>query len=198
MKVYGDAVSGNCYKIQLTLALLEKPYQWIHVDILKGETKAPTFLALSPNGKIPILELSSGDVISESNAIVNYLAYSSNLLPEDPLALAKVQQWQFFEQYSHEPYIAVARYIEKYLGLPEDRLEDYKSKQEGGYRALDVMEQQLLKSKFLVGETLTVADISLFAYTHVCHEGGFALSNYPEIKRWIKEIKKHPKYTPME
>jgi glutathione S-transferase len=198
MKIYGDAASGNCYKIKLTMALLGKPYEWIHVDILKGETQDPTFVALSPNAKIPILELTTGEVLSESNAIINYLAHDSELVPDDPFKLAKVQQWQFFEQYSHEPYIAVARYIEKYLGLPHERLDEYKSKQAGGYKALDVMEKQLAQTKYLAGDVMTVADISLFAYTHVCHEGGFSLSNYPEIVQWIKRIQELPNYISME
>jgi glutathione S-transferase len=198
MKIYGDAASGNCYKIKLTMALLGKPYEWIHVDILKGETQDPKFVALSPNAKIPVLELTTGEVLSESNAIINYLAHDSDFIPDDPFKLAKMQQWQFFEQYSHEPYIAVARYIEKYLGLPQARLEEYKSKQTGGYKALDVMEKQLAETKYLVDNTITVADISLYAYTHVCHEGGFSLSNYPEIVQWIKRIQALPKYISME
>ena len=198
MKIYGDVASGNCYKIKLTMALLSKPYEWIHVDILKGETQDPKFVALSPNAKIPVLELTTGEVLSESNAIINYLAHDSDFIPDDPFKLAKMQQWQFFEQYSHEPYIAVARYIEKYLGLPQARLEEYKSKQTGGYKALDVMEKQLAETKYLVDNTITVADISLYAYTHVCHEGGFSLSNYPEIVQWIKRIQALPKYISME
>lgn len=198
MKIYGDSLSGNCYKIKLAMAFLGKPYEWVSIDILKGETKDPQFIALSPNGKIPILELPSGEILSESNAIINYLAHSSALLPSEAFTLAKVQQWQFFEQYSHEPYIAVARYIEKYLGLPKERLQEYQSKQVEGYRALDVMEQQLEQSDFLVGNKITTADISLYAYTHVCHEGGFSLDKYPFIRRWMQRIIEEPGYIKME
>lgn len=197
MKIYGDRRSGNCYKIQLVCALLDIKHEWIDVDILNGETKSAEFLSKNPNGKIPLLELDDGRLIVESNAIVNYLAYNSALLPTEPYELAKVQQWQFFEQYSHEPYIAVARFIAKYLGLPEERLAEYQSKQEGGYKALSVMEQQLQQSRFLTGETLTTADISLYAYTHVANEGGFDLSNFPNINLWLKRMSSIPHFMAM-
>lgn len=189
IKVYGDVKSGNCYKIQLVAALLEIDYQWVNIDILRGETQTPGFIEMSPNGKIPIIELADGRVISESNAIVNYLAWGSELLPLDAFVFAKIQQWQFFEQYSHEPYIAVARFINKYLGLPADRMAEYKDKQSGGVRALEVMEKQLAESAYLVGDQLSVADISLYAYTHVAHEGGFELQQFPSIQRWLASIK---------
>lgn len=188
MKVYGDSQSGNCYKVQLTCALLNFEYQYQPINILNGDNKTPSFLSKSENGKIPLLELDDGRCLVESNAIINYLANGSNLLPADPFSLAKVQQWQFFEQYSHEPYIAVARFIEKYLGLPNNKREEYLSKQEGGYKALKVMNQQLERSRYLVGEQLTTADIALFAYTHVAHEGGFNLSNFPAINTWISRV----------
>ena len=188
MKIYGDSYSGNCYKVQLVCALLKKEHQWIDVDILNGDTKKTDFLAKNPNGKIPLLELDDGRCITESNAIINYLAHESDLLPTDPFKLAKVQQWQFFEQYSHEPYIAVARFIAKYLGLPEDKRADYESKHQEGYKALAVMEQQLQKTAFIIGDALTTADISLYAYTHVAHEGGFDLSRFTSINRWLKSM----------
>jgi glutathione S-transferase len=194
MKVYGDTQSGNCYKIQLILALIDQPYEWIDVDILAGETRTEDYLKKNPNGKIPVLELDDGRCLSESNAIINYLAKNSAFLPDDPYQEAKVQQWQFFEQYSHEPYIAVARFIEKYLGLPEDRKAEYEAKKSGGYKALGVMEQQLKTTEFLVGDRPTTADVSLFAYTHVAHEGGFDLSEYPAITKWIDRIKALPNF----
>lgn len=181
MKIYGDSQSGNCYKIQLLCSLLQIEHQWVPVDILAGDTKKSVFLDKNPNGKIPFLELMDGRCLCESNAIVNYLAVGSVLLPTEPFALAQVQQWQFFEQYSHEPYIAIARFIAKYLGLPQERRADYEAKQQGGYKALTVMENQLRKTPYLVGEHLTTADISLFAYTHVADEGGFDLHHYPAI-----------------
>lgn len=141
-----------------------------------------------------MLELPDGNVLTESNAILNYLAAESDLLPTDAFELAKVQQWQFFEQYSHEPYIAVARFIAKYLGLPENRRADYESKHQGGYKALAVMEKQLSKTPFLAGDKFTTADISLYAYTHVAHEGGFELTEYPKILAWLANIKTMPNY----
>ena len=130
-------------------ALLNIEHEWIHVDILAGDTNAQAFLAMNPNGKIPLLALDDGRHLWESNAIINYLASGSDLLPTDAFALAKVQQWQFFEQYSHEPYIAVARFIAKYLGLPESKKAEYEAKQAGGHKALAVMESQLAQTPFL-------------------------------------------------
>ncbi len=198
MNIYGDAQSGNCYKIKLLTRLLDIDHRWIHVNILKGETRTAEFLAMNPNGKIPVLVLDDGRCLSESNAIINYLATDSEYLPTDRFQLAKVQQWQFFEQYSHEPYIAVARYINKYLGLPEERRADFESKQAGGHKALQVMEQQLAQTPYLTGGTPTTADISLYAYTHVADEGGFDLATYPAIQAWLTRIAAHPKYVGME
>lgn len=142
--------------------------------------------------------LDDGRCLSESNAIINYLAAGSTYLPVDHYQLALVQQWQFFEQYSHEPYIAVARYINKYLGLPTARQVEYESKQTGGHKALSVMEQQLTQTPFLCGEVMTTADISLYAYTHVANEGGFDLSTSPSVQAWLKRISSLPNYIAME
>lgn len=198
MKIYGDTKSGNCYKIKLVCALLDIPHEWVAVDILAGETGKDEFLSKYPNGKIPAVELDDGRCLWESNAILNYLAAGSTLLPTDPFELAKVQQWQFFEQYSHEPYIAVARFIAKYLGLPEDRRADYESKQAGGHKALSVMESQLQQTPYLVGDQLTTADISLYAYTHVADEGGFDLGGYPAVETWLGQITSNDRYVGME
>ncbi len=197
MKVYGDIQSGNCYKIKLLTSILGIEHEWVEVDILAKETQTEEFLKKNPNGKIPLLELDDGRVLSESNAILNYLAHGSALSSEDSFQQAKILQWQFFEQYSHEPYIAVARFIAKYLGLPDAKAEEYKSKQLGGHKALQVMETQLGKTTYLVGDKLTIADISLYGYTHVAHEGGFDLSVYPHIKDWIARIRHHPNYVEM-
>jgi glutathione S-transferase len=198
VKIYGDIKSGNCFKVKLLCELLDIEYEWVHVDILAGETGASDFLIKNPNGKIPLLELVDGRCISESNAILNYLAYGSDLLPKDSYELAKVQQWQFFEQYSHEPFIAVARFIAKYLGLPEARRAEYESKQKGGNKALSVMETQLINTPYLVGDKLTTSDIALYGYTHVAHEGGFDLANYPAVQSWLERIASNPKYVGME
>ena len=197
IKVYGDIQSGNCYKIKLLCSLLQIEHEWIHIDILAGDTKQEAFLSKNPNGKIPLLALSNNRYLTESNAIMNYLAAGSDLLPTDNFELAKVQQWQFFEQYSHEPFIAVARFIAKYLGLPDTHKAEYEAKHQGGYKALSVMEEQLSKTPYLVGQQLTTADIALFAYTHVADEGGFDLKDYPAILAWIDKIKKHPNYINM-
>lgn len=197
MKIYGDHQSGNCYKIALVCAFLEIEHEWIPVDILAGQTRTAEFLQRNPNGKIPLLELDDGRTLSESNAIINYLAAGTSLLPVDRFDLAKVQQWQFFEQYSHEPYIAVARFIAKYLGLPEERRAEFESKQAGGYKALAVMERQLRRTSYLAGSMFTTADVSLYAYTHVADEGGFELSDYPAVQAWIARIKQQPGYVSM-
>lgn len=197
MKIYGDTQSGNCYKVLLACNLLRIEHDWVHVNILANETKTDAFLDKSPNGKIPLLELESSETLSESNAILNYLCEGSAFYPVDIWTRAKIHQWQFFEQYSHEPYIAVARFINKYLGLPESRKSDYLAKQEGGIKALKVMEQQLAQTPFLVGDHPSAADISLFAYTHVAHEGGFSLSDYPNIEQWIERVKALPNFVNM-
>jgi len=197
MTIYGDIHSGNCYKLQLLCSLLSIQHRWIAVDILNGETQTREFLQMNPDGKIPLLVMDGGECLAESNAILFYLAQNSYLLPGDDLQLARVLQWQFFEQYSHEPYIAVARFIARYLGLPEDRKEEYENKQAGGYRALDVMELRLQKGQFLVGNQCTIADISLYAYTHVANEGGFELPRYPAILDWLKRIQSLDGYVGM-
>ena len=197
MRVYGDVQSGNCYKIKLLASLLEISHEWVPVDILAGDTRTEAFLALNPAGQIPLLELDDGRVLAESNAILNYLAADSTYLPAEAFARAKVLQWQFFEQYSHEPYIAVARFINKYLGLPDARKDEYAAKQKGGHEALRVMERQLAQTPYLCGADMTIADISFYAYTHVAHEGGFDLSDYPAIGRWLERITRLPGYVDM-
>ena len=196
--VYGDIKSGNCYKIKLLLSLLDIPHHWQHIDILQGESRSAAYLSKNPNGKIPLLELDDGRYLAESNAILNYLAEGTDYLPDDRYQRALVLQWQFFEQYSHEPFIATARYINKYLGLPEDKKAEYESKQEGGHKALAVLEQQLGQTPFLVGSQLTVADITLYGYTHVAHEGGFDLAGYPAVNSWLTRIAGLPGYLGMD
>lgn len=196
-KVYGDIRSGNCYKIKLLMSLLEIDHQWIPVDILAAETHTEEFEKMNPNTRIPVLDLGNGNYLAESNAILNFLAAKSRLLPDDRYQLALVLQWQFFEQYSHEPYIATARFINKYLGLPKEREAEYHAKQEGGHKALAVMEQQLKQTPFLIGDSISIADISLYAYTHVAHEGGFDLGDYISIQRWIVAIEAQSNYVGM-
>ncbi len=198
MRVYGDMRSGNCYKIKLLAALVGIKHEWVHVDVMAGETRTAEFLAKNPNGKVPVLELDDGRMLWESNAIIDYLATDTVFLPKDSFLQAQVLQWQFFEQYSHEPYIAVARFIAKYLGLPDERRDEYHAKQPGGHKALAVMESRLSAHPYLVGSHLSVADISLYGYTHVAHEGGFDLSGYPGIQAWLQRIRAEPRYVGME
>ena len=188
MKIYGDVRSGNCYKLKLLCALLSIEHDWIAVDILQGETRSDSFLAMNPSGQIPVCVTADGEVITQSNAILYYLGQGSRFWPSGKLAKTRVLEWQFFEQYSHEPGIAVARFIMLYQGMPAERQAEYHAKLKVGYRALDVMEAQLKKQEFLVGEACSLADISLYAYTHVAHEGGFDLSTYPSINAWIARI----------
>ena len=196
-KVYGDYRSGNCYKIKLMLELLGLPYDWVAVDILKGETQSEAFLAKNPNGKIPVLELEDGTCLWESNAILNFLADGSEFLPTEPRLRTQVLQWQFFEQYSHEPYVAVARFIQLYQGLPAERQKEYEECHVRGYKALKVMELQLSRTSYLVGEHYSIADIALYAYTHVADEGGFDLTPYPAIRAWLERVASHPRYVGM-
>lgn len=196
-KVYGDYNSGNCYKIKLMLHLLGTQYEWVPVDILKGETETEAFLAKNPNGKIPVLELEDGTCLWESNAILNFLAEGTPYLLTEPRLRTQMLQWQFFEQYSHEPTLAVARFIQFYLGMPEERMEEYHSLHRRGNKALKVMEQQLLRTPFLVGDSFSIADIALYAYTHVADQGGFDLVQFPAIQGWLARVKQQPGYVGM-
>ena len=198
MRIHGDRLSGNCYKVLLTAELLDLDYEWVPLDVVAGDTQQPAFLAKNPAGKMPLLELDDSRCLSELNAIVNFLAEGSALMPTDAFARAKVQQWQFYEQYSHEPFIAVARFIKRYLGMPEARRAEFEGKQAGGHKALAVMESALSASPFLVGNAATAADISLFGYTHVTNEGGFELSGYPAVSAWIERIRTLPGFVAME
>jgi len=197
LTVYGDIYSGNCYKVKLLLCRLGLAHDWKHVDILQGESRSPEFLALNPNGRIPVL-VDSGRVLCESNAILHYLADGSALLPTDRYLHAQVLQWQFFEQYSHEPCIATSRYIVRYLGSPPARQADLEAKRDGGYAAFAVMEQHLANGEYFVGATPTIADLSLYAYTHVAHEGGFSLEKFPRIRAWLDRIAAAPGHVTMD
>ncbi len=198
IQIHGDMLSGNCYKIALLCALLDIEYAWHHVDILHGGARSAEFSRMNPNQKVPLLVLDDGECLWESNAILNYLAEGTDYVPSSRLQKARVLQWQFFEQYSHEPYIAVARFIQLFLGLPVERRAEYESKQAGGHKALAVMEQHLGKNAYFVADRATIADVSLFAYTHVAHEGGFDTAPYPCIQAWIARIQALPGFIPMQ
>ena len=197
MRVYGDVRSGNCYKIKLLCALLGIEHEWIAVDIMQGETRSDSFLAMNPNGQIPVCVTDAGDVITQSNAILYFLGNNSDYWPADALLQTRVLEWQFFEQYSHEPTIAVARFIRLYQGMPAERQQEWEGCIKAGYRALDVMESRLASRDFIASDACSLADISLYAYTHVAHEGGFDLDSYGAINAWMERIRSLDGYTGM-
>ena len=192
LRLFDYLDSGNGYKVRLLLRQLGIPFELIEVDIMEGETRTEAFLARNPNGKIPTLELEDGAFLAESDAILFYLAEGTKYLPDDRLGRAQVLQWMFFEQYSHEPYVAVARFWLKHLGLDERRRAELADKQEKGRAALGVMERRLAEHDFLVGDSYTIADIALYAYTHVAHEGGFDLSGFPAVRAWLGRVRAQP------
>jgi len=183
MKIYGDRISGNCLKVKWVCDHLALPYTWIDVDVVKGETRTADFLALNPWGQVPTVVFDDGRSLAQSNAIIRYLARDSALIPADAFIAAQMDGWLFWEQYSHEPYIAVRRFHLTYLGTPADTLDP--KLETRGYAALDVMERRLTDAHYLAGDALSLADIALLAYTRLAHEGGFDLAGYGAIRRWI-------------
>lgn len=196
--VYGDALSGNCYKIKLLMNLLQLPHRWQYIDIMQQQSRTPEYLAKNPNGKVPLLEFPDGRFLSESNAIINFLGEGTHYFPQDRWLRAQVMQWQFFEQYDHEPTVAVARFIVKFQGSPAARQQELANKQASAQKALGVMEQHLQKHDYFVNHSLTNADISLYAYTHVAHEGDISLEAYPAIQRWLQRVAETPDFISME
>jgi glutathione S-transferase len=195
--VYGMADSGNCYKVKLALEQLGKPYNWVEVDSTKGGTRTKEYLARNPNGKVPTLQLEDGSYLPESNAILYYLAEGTPLLPGDKLGRARALQWMFFEQYSHEPCIAVARFILRYLPADTPRRAELPRLQERGNLALAVMQQHLAAQPFFAGKRYSVADIALYAYTHAAADGGFDLARYPAVGAWLARVKAQPRHVPL-
>jgi glutathione S-transferase len=197
LKVYGMSFSGNCYKVKLLLEHLQLPYEWQEIDIMAGATHTDAFLAMNPNGQVPILELAPGKYLPESNAILYYLAQETAFFPADRLAQADVLSWMFFEQYSHEPYIAVARFIQQMLPADHSRQTELPTLREKGYAALQVMEQQLSQYDYFVNNQYSIADIALFAYTHVARDGGFDLEKFPAIRQWFNRIQGQKNFVPL-
>jgi glutathione S-transferase len=195
--VYGMADSGNCYKVKLCLEQLKLPYRWVEIDTTKGETRTRDFLARNPNGQVPTLELPDGSFLPESGAILHYLAEGTPLLPADRLAHARCLQWMFFEQYSHEPCIAVARAILRYQPPDSPRRAELPKLQERGRKALGVMEQHLEGVPFFAGERYSIADIALYAYTHCAADGGFDLAAYPAVNAWLARVRAQPGHVPL-
>jgi glutathione S-transferase len=195
MKLYNVAYSGNSYKVRLLLAQLGIRYEIVEVDILNGESRTPEFLKINPNGRTPVLD-DNGFLLAESNAILAYLARGTRYLPEDRKSWALVFQWMFFEQYSHEPYIATSRFWLQHKPDSAERSAIIQARREGGWAALKIMEVHQAKHDFFVGN-YSIADIALFAYTHVSHEGGFPLDDFPNICAWIERVKAQPAFIPM-
>lgn len=183
MRVYGDIISGNCLKVKYTADFLGLAYEWHAIDVLKGECRTPAFLAMSDMGQVPVVLLDDGRALAQSNAIIRYLAIGSSLLPGDAYLAAKVDELLFWEQYSHEPYIAVCRFHMAYLKKSRDQREEWRVKR--GEAALDFMEHRLTGRDWFVGKAMTIADISLLAYTRLADEGGFDTAQHPSIRRWI-------------
>jgi glutathione S-transferase len=187
-KVYGMSSSGNCYKVRLLLEQLQSAYQWVELDTRSGLTRSSEFLAKNPNGRVPLLELEPGQFLAESDAILFYLAEGTAFWPQHKRARAEVLQWMFFEQYSHEPYIAVARFICTMLPAEHARRSELPRLYERGAQALAVMEQHLAQRAFFVADAYSIADIALYAYTHAAGEGGFELRRYPAIGAWLARV----------
>jgi len=197
MILYDYLDSGNGYKIRLLLAQLERPYRWIELDIMRGETRTPEFIAKNANGRVPTLELEDGTCIAESNAILWYLAEGGPFLPAERVARAQVLQWMFFEQYSHEPYVATPRYILKHLSQDSPRRAELPRRLEQGRAALAVMEAQLKTRQYLVGDHYSIADIALYAYTHVAHEAQLDLAPYVSVRAWLARVANQPRHVPI-
>ncbi len=197
LRLYDFLESGNGYKVRLVLSQLRRPYELVKVDIYGGGSRTPEFLKRNPNGRIPTLELDDGSYLWESNAIIWYLADGTPLLPSKPLERARVLQWMSFEQYSHEPNIATVRSWTTHPKESEDRRVMMPIKRQQGYAALAVMEGHLKDRDYFVGGAYSIADVALYAYTHVAHEGGFDLAPYTAVNAWLKRVAAQPRYVPI-
>lgn len=193
LRLYDFLPSGNGYKVRLLLTQLGIPFERVEINILKGESRTPEFLKKNANGRIPVLQLESGEFLAESNAILFYFSEDTEFLPTEKLLRAQVLQWLFFEQYSHEPNIATSRFWISELGKADEYREALEQKRQAGYAALSVMEKHLTSHSFFVAPHYTIADIGLYAYTHVAHEGGFDLTN-PAIQAWLERVKSQSRH----
>ena len=198
LTLYDNLSSGNGYKVRLLLHQLEIPYTPVELDIDRRETRTPEFLTKNPNGRIPTLQLDDGTYLPESNAIIFYLAEGTAFLPSERLERAQVLQWMFFEQYSHEPNIATSRYwLTHGFDITPERKAMLETKKKAGHDALAVMEQHLQPRSYFVGERYSIADIALYAYTHIAEEGGFALTTYPAVRAWLARVVQQPRHIPI-
>ena len=189
--------SGNCYKVRLLLAELDAPHERVEWDTRAGQTRTPEFLKINPAGKVPVLETEDGGLLPESNAILFYLAEGTPLLPEGRFERAQVLRWMSFEGSAHQPNLAVARFLLQFVEMTDEYQQMLRQKQKAGYVALELMEGHLEHDDFLVGGSYTVADVSLYAYTHVAHEGGFDLRPFPAIRAWLGRVSARPGYVSM-
>ncbi|MBN8768818.1 MAG: glutathione S-transferase family protein [Stenotrophomonas nitritireducens] len=197
LTVYGMSTSGNCHKVRLLLEQLGTRYRWIEVDSAGGQTRTPAFLALNPNGKVPLVERDDGRMLAESNAILFWLAEGTPFLPADGWQRAQALSWMFFEQYSHEPYIAVARFISGWTPPDSLRRQELPRLRERGHAALAVMERHLSTHDWFTGPGYGIADIALYAYTAVAADGGIELTSYPAIGRWLQALRARPGFVAM-
>lgn len=197
IKLYGMTGSANCWKPATLMTQLNQPFEWIEINTVKGETRTQEFLALNANGRVPLMEV-DGRRLAESNAMLCYLAESSDLFPADRWQRAKILEWMFFEQYSHEPYIATVRFWVHFLHKHDEWHDKIAEAMKKGYAALGVMEQQLKKTAYIAGDTYSIADIALYAYTHVAHQGGYDLSTYPAINAWMERVETRPNFERMK
>lgn len=184
IRIYGDSISGNCLKVKWVAERLRLEHDWVEIDILKGETNTDSFLAINPFGQVPVVAFDNRRTLAQSNAIITYLADGSDLIPQDAFERAKMLEWMFWEQYSHETAIAVRRFQKLYLQKKDDEIDPHLMAK--GRRALGRMELALLGNDWIAGgEAMTLADISLLAYTRLAHEGGFDVSEFPAVHGWI-------------
>ncbi|WP_304175781.1 glutathione S-transferase family protein [Phenylobacterium aquaticum] len=186
MRIYGDSISGNCLKVKWTADHLGLAYEWVETSVLKAESRTPQFLAMNPAGQVPAVVLDDGRPLAQSNAIILHLAEGSDLIPGDAYDRARMYEWMFWEQYSHEPYVAVARFQMHYLGKSLAELDPKII--ERGEAALARLDKALARSAFLVGAAVSLADVALVAYTRVAHEGGFDLADYPQVQAWVSRV----------
>lgn len=189
LTVYGDSGSGNCHKVRFVAERMKVPFRWVETRVVHQETRTPAFLALNPAGQVPFVTLPDGRGLAQSNAIMLYLAEGSELIPKDPYARAQMMQWLFWEQYSHEPVIAVRRFHKHYLKKADSEIDP--SLLPRGEKVLGLMNDHLARRSYFVGEGLTLADIALAAYTRLAHEGGFDLQRWPNVRAWVARVENH-------
>src|SRR2546423_7481596 len=197
LRLFDHLSSGNGYKVRLLLRMLDIPFERVEVDIVRGESRTPEFLGKTPEGRIPVLQREDGPHLFESNAILCYLAEGTPFLPTHRLDRARALQWLFWEQYSHEPNIATVRHWVKHIGVPEEKRALFEQKRALGVRALSIMERHLEGRSYLAADRFTVADIALYAYTHVAPEGGFDLAPFSRLRSWLDRVRDRPGFTPI-